>query len=256
MAFEKINHFFSSFSIDGPPFINDNIRLLKNNKKITGIAINNAKVVSKITNVGIHSVVTGLSIGNAEKIVEYFSKEVDNLKFINFEKFKQTKNGRNEVLGISNKDYLDFLLASYKFNSNIVKSSILNINPIKSFCKANSGSMIYCFPNNNITLCNEHDDMYIVGSYYNGNININSSNYYNYKELLKKNCCKLKCEDCYVQPFCKGGCLSYCEQCENYTEEWCELYKKLVKQFVLEKISSQQRDILTYRGIKINSFQL
>ena len=242
-----------TFSIDGFPELNNTIRPFKNGEKSTQISIKSAKIASNYTNVGIHSVVTALSKGKGKSITEYFMNEVNQIAFIDYEKFKETVNGRNEVLSISNPDFIDFIFDALSVNSNIVHSAIIDTKRKHTFCKGCSGNIIYCFPNNNISICNEHDNgKYVIGNYIE-KLSIDSDKIKLIKNdfsLLYK---KLDCENCFAFSYCKGGCKSYYEQCNDYRNQWCELYKEALLKLFSIKLNSDEAKKMNYKN-KIISY--
>ena len=212
------------FSIDGMPEINDIMRPFPDGTPSTMIAMNAASIVSKLTNVGVHSVVSNESKGKGEAVTKYFLHEIPDIKYLHYERYRTTRQGRNNAFYLSNKDFIDFVFDSIKIGGDLVKSSIIDTNIKRYYCRSCNGNMIYCFPNNMVSLCNEHDDgMFVIGNYI-GGINISKEHYLKNREYLKELHENMKCESCFAFPFCRGGCRSFYMQCDDYKKEWCEMF--------------------------------
>lgn len=229
-------------SVDGPNCINDEIRVFKNNAGSTDVAMASAEIFAKNTKLGIHSVVTTLSIGKEKEIIDFFKTKIPQVSFINFQRCRSTEHGRNEVLAPSFSDFLEFLQAALRYAPELVKTSIADITRKKAFCKGCSGNMLYCFPNGNITACNEHDDgIYKIGSYKEGNgLVIDAMSYQRYKESVAEKMQHLNCEECFAVAFCRGGCHSHYLQSAHFKEEWCEIFKEITASVLKNMMESSK----------------
>jgi len=223
-------------SIDGIPQINDFMRPFPNDMPTTAISMSSAKIIAAYTKVGIHAVVTENSKGFGKNITNYFIENIPNLDYIHYEKYKFTEVGRNNALTISNQDFIDFLFDCIEAGNNIIRSSVIDTRIKKYYCNSCDGNMIYCFPNNRISLCNEHDSgQYLIGDY-SDDIIINQEKYLENKKHIKDIFEKLQCEKCFAFPFCRGGCRSYYDQSYNYKEEWCNMLTKALLRYFEYKL--------------------
>lgn len=242
-------------SIDGPHYINDKIRVFKNQSGSTNISVASANIFASNAKLGIHSVVTSLSVGKAKEIIDFFRNSISNINFINFQRCRNTQDGRNEILSLDVTEYMDFINTALQYAPDLIRTSVADITLKRAFCKGCSGNMIYCFPNGNITVCNEHDnDIYKIGSYKDGVI-IDPSLYSNYKSTISQKITKLECEQCFAFPFCRGGCHSYYLQCDNYIEEWCDTFKMLIKRMLMSKMQSAEEQYEYFNGNKLRYFE-
>jgi radical SAM protein with 4Fe4S-binding SPASM domain len=241
-------------SIDGPHSINDKLRVFKNQTGSTDIAVASANIFSKGARIGIHSVVTPLSIGKAIEIIDFFKNNIPNIDFINFQRCRQTQEGRNEILALDIREYMDFIKTALEYAPDIVRTSLTDITLKRAFCKGCSGNMIYCFPNGNITLCNEHDDdIYVIGTY-KEKPKIEQLLYLNYKDSLARKIGGLRCEECFVFPFCRGGCHSYYLQCDNYSTEWCGAFRENVKRVLKSRMNTAEIQYEYFNGKHLKYF--
>lgn len=232
------------FSIDGIPEINDIMRPFPDGTPSTMIAMNSANIISKLTNVGVHSVVSNASKGKGEVITRFFLHNIPNIKFIHYERYRTTRRGRNNAFDLSNNDFIDFVFDSITVGGRLIKSSIIDTSIKKYYCRSCNGNMIYCFPNNMISLCNEHDDgMFVIGDYI-GGININKELYQKNKKYLKELHRNMQCENCLAFPFCRGGCRSFYLQCDDYKKNWCEMFSNaLIRLFEYKLSQSDAKSI-------------
>lgn len=241
-------------SIDGPHYINDKIRVFKNQMGSTDISLASANIFGNSFKLGIHSVVTSLSAGKAKEIIDFFRNNISNINFINFQRCRNTQDGRNDILALGVAEYIDFIETALQYAPNLVRTSIADITFKRAFCKGCSGNIIYCFPNGNITVCNEHDnDIYKVGTYKDGVI-IDPSLYLNYKSSINRKITELECKQCFAFPFCRGGCHSYYLQCDNYSEEWCDTFRTLVKRVLISKMKSAEEQYEYFNGSLLRYF--
>lgn len=244
------------FSIDGMAEINDIMRPFPDGTPSTMIAMNAASIVSKLTNVGVHSVVSNESKGKGEAITKYFLHEIPDIKYLHYERYRNTRRGRNNAFYLSNKDFIDFVFDSIKIGGDLVKSSIIDTNIKRYYCRSCNGNMIYCFPNNMVSLCNEHDNgMFVIGNCV-GGINISKENYQKNREFLKELHENMKCEVCFAFPFCRGGCRSFYMQCDDYKKEWCEMFTDAIIRLFEYKFSCMDSECVNICGQQVRHIKL
>lgn len=254
---EWIAKFFDEIvvSIDGPHYINDKVRVFGNQKGTTKISTNVANIFGHSTKVGVHAVVTSLSIGKEKEIIDFFRDNITNLSFISFQRCRNTYYGRNEVLSTSVTEYVDFVKEAIKYAPDFVQTSLTDLTVKRSFCKGCSGNILYCFPNGNITTCNEHDDgIYKIGTYNDGFL-IDPLLYQNYKKSVENKISVLACGKCFAFPFCRGGCHSYYLQCENYDKEWCSAFKTAIRDLLSLKLKDGDKEYIWINGKEVSCFR-
>lgn len=251
---KKIGNWFNEviISIDGPDYINDYTRPMSNLNGATKIVENSINIISGLTTTGVHSVVTGLSSGKGREITRYFIDKFPDIKFIHYEKYRQTIKGNNMVSTITSDDFYSFLSDSISVGHDKIKSIFCDFKAKNNFCRSCDGEIIYCFPNGNITICNEHDcdeenAMYVIGNTDDLKMSCVRFNVINNDLQLHQK--KLECQKCFAFMFCAGGCRSMYSQSNNFEKEWCYPLKLSVLQHYEQIISNGK--IIDYNGIKV-----
>jgi uncharacterized protein len=236
-----------TFSIDGPPEIQNSQRPFKNGSHSFDIVSRNInKAIEKKLNIALRITVTQDSIQSMSKIAEFLAENFP----LTSQFYEPIMQCDRYNFGIKFKDYAkNFLLAMDVCHSKGVKigTSFFSLTPALSFC--NMSNRIVVFPNGIVTGChrvneeNQNDPVlktFQYGKISNGIFKKTEVGFNNAAQLSLKSTAGEVCGDCFVKYYCRGGCpalkISLNRHPLSDKLPWCDVIRSTYKEIFLKKL--------------------